>query len=169
MSQDDEEYNDIKSKSQLKREVESLQKLGEALIQLKPNELEKIPLSENLFDAIVHAQKINSRGAIRRQRQYIGKLMRNEDADAIQQAYDHLKQPKQQETARFHLLEKLRDQLIEQGDAALEEVIEHFPNADRGQIRQLSRNAKNELSKGAAPKSARKLFKYLKSLDSQST
>lgn len=167
MSQDDE-HIDIKSKSQLKREVEALQKLGEKLIKLKPAELEKLPLSDALLDAILHAQTINSHGAIRRQRQYIGKLMRSEDSETIQQLYDQLTQQNQQETAQFHLLERLRDKLIIQGDAALDEVLEHFPNADRGQIRQLSRNARNEQKKELPPKSARKLFKYLKNLIEES-
>lgn len=166
MQYDNENPHDeeIKSRSQIKREAEALQKLGEQLIALKPAELEKIPLDDTLRDAIEHAQQINSRGAIRRQRQYIGKLMREADAETIQQAFDHLNKQSQQETAQFHLLERLRDKLIEQGDAALDEALEHFPHADRGQIRQLCRNAKAEQNKGTAPKSARKLFKYLRSL-----
>ena len=167
MSQDEEQYSEIKSKSQLKREVEALQKLGEDLVKLKPGELDKIPLDQKLRDAILHAQQISSRSAIRRQRQYIGKLMREADAQIIQQAFDHLNEQGHQEIAQFHLIERLRDKLIDQGDAALDEVIEYFPHADRGQIRQLCRNARNERDKDSAPKSARKLFKYLRSLAEQ--
>jgi len=161
---DDDEYIDIKSKSQLKREVESMQKLGEKLIALSPTELEKLPLEEKLLDAIHHAQAINARGAIRRQRQYIGKLMREADFDEIQQAYELIIHQDTQSVAQLHLIERLRDNLIAQGDSALDEVVEHFPNADRSHIRQLTRNAKNELAKSAPPKSARKLFKYLRDL-----
>lgn len=162
MTYEEEEFSEEKSRSQLKREVEALQKLGEKLIKLKAADLAKMNLDEQLLSAIEHAQQINSRGAIRRQRQYIGKLMREADAEAIQQAYDNIINAGAQQNAQFHLLERLRDKLLQEDDSAISEVLEHFPNADRGQIRQLTRNAKAEQSKGAPPKSARKLFKYLR-------
>ncbi len=169
MSFNDEEYVEIKSKSQLKKEAESMQKLGEKLIALTANELEKIPLDEKLLDAIHHAQTLNARGAIRRQRQYIGKLMRETDTLAIQQAYERLVHTDNQAVAQLHLIEQLRDKLIAQGDEALNEVIAHFPDADRRHVRQLARNAKNELGKPVPPKSSRKLFKYLRHLADDKT
>ncbi len=169
MSLGDEEHIEIKSKSQLKKEAESMQKLGEKLIALTASELEKIPLDEKLLEAIRHAQTINTRGAIRRQRQYIGRLMRETDTFAIQQAYERLVHKDNQSVAQLHLVEQLRDKLIAQGDDALNEVIAHFPNADRRHIRQLVRNAKNELGKPVPPKSSRKLFKYLRHLADDKT
>ena len=66
------------SKTELKRDMEELQKLGEELVSLKPSVLEKFPLSDDLRDAIKDAQRF-TKEARRRQLQYIGKIMRNED------------------------------------------------------------------------------------------
>jgi ribosome-associated protein len=75
MSEDD----DYISRSQLKREAEEAQRLGEQLIALKEDELEALDLPESLMDAIRAARKIRQHGALRRQRQLIGKLMRKID------------------------------------------------------------------------------------------
>lgn len=64
------------SKSARKREYIALQKLGEELITLKRSDIDSLPLEDNLRDAILEAQQIKSHGALRRQKQYIGKLMR---------------------------------------------------------------------------------------------
>lgn len=76
-----------KSKSQIKREMLALQELGEKLVKLKPEQLKKIPLDEDLLTAILQAQTIKSHGALRRQLQYIGRLMRSCDAEPIQAAF----------------------------------------------------------------------------------
>lgn len=74
------------SKSARKREYIALQKLGESLIALKPSDLEKIPLTEELLDALHDARKISANGALRRQKQYIGKLMALVDPEPIKSA-----------------------------------------------------------------------------------
>ena len=75
------------SKSARKRAAHAAQKLGEELIQLKPAELEALNLPEELHDAILEAQRIrNSRGGLARQRQFIGKLMREIDLAPIETA-----------------------------------------------------------------------------------
>lgn len=63
-----------------------MQKLGESLIALKPSDLEKIPLTEELLDALHDARKISANGALRRQKQYIGKLMALVDPEPIKSA-----------------------------------------------------------------------------------
>jgi ribosome-associated protein len=76
--------NELKpSKSAKKREYIALQKLGEKIIDLKQSDIDRLPLEENLRDAILEAQKIKSHSALRRQKQYIGKLMRFIDAELI--------------------------------------------------------------------------------------
>jgi len=79
-----------KSKTQLKHEMLMLQALGEKLVKLKREQLAKIPLDEQLLTAIYEAQAIKSRGALRRQLQYIGRLMRDRDAIPIQTAFAKL-------------------------------------------------------------------------------
>ena len=71
------------SKSAKKREYLALQKLGEELIRLRESELAALPLDEDLLLAIQDAQQITARGAMRRQKQFIGKLMRHIDPEPL--------------------------------------------------------------------------------------
>jgi len=71
------------SKSARKREYLALQKLGEELITLKQTELDSLALDEDLREAVMQAQQIKAHGALRRQKQYIGKLMRHIDAEPL--------------------------------------------------------------------------------------
>jgi ribosome-associated protein len=76
--------DDLKpSKSAKKREYIALQKLGEELITLKQSELNGLPLDEGLLEAILEAQQMKAHGALRRQKQYIGKLMRHIDPEPL--------------------------------------------------------------------------------------
>lgn len=74
------------SKSARKREFLALQKLGEELIQLKESDLRQIGLSEDLLEAVLEARHIKAHGALRRQKQYIGKIMRHIDPEPIRAA-----------------------------------------------------------------------------------
>ena len=149
------------SKSEIKRDAEILKKMGVELVNLSKNELTKIPLDEDLLYAIELAQKIKKEG-YRRQIQYIGKLLRSRNIDPVTQALDKLKNRHNQQVALFHKLEKLRDELIETGDA--ENIIELFPIADRQQLRTLARQAKKERESNKPPKTAKQIFQYLKEL-----
>lgn len=71
------------SKSARKREYLALQKLGEELITLKQSDLDALPLDENLRDAVMKAQQMKAHGALRRQKQYIGKLMGHIDPEPL--------------------------------------------------------------------------------------
>ena len=76
--------DDLKpSKSARKREYIALQKLGEELIALKASDLDRLPLDDNLRDAVLEAKQMKAHGALRRQKQYIGKLMRHIDPEPI--------------------------------------------------------------------------------------
>ena len=74
------------SKSARKREFLALQKLGEELITLQESDLRQIGLHEDLLQAVLEARQIKSRGALRRQKQYIGKIMRHVDPEPIRAA-----------------------------------------------------------------------------------
>jgi ribosome-associated protein len=71
------------SKSARKREYIALQKLGEELITLKKSDLNSLPLDDNLREAVAQAQQMKAHGALRRQKQYIGKLMRHIDPEPL--------------------------------------------------------------------------------------
>ncbi|MDU1620313.1 MAG: ribosome biogenesis factor YjgA [Escherichia coli] len=100
----------------------------------------------------------------RRQLQLIGKMLRQRDVEPIRQALDKLKNRHNQQVVLFHKLENLRDRLIEQGDDAIAEVLNLWPDADRQQLRTLIRNAKKEKEGNKPPKSARQIFQYLREL-----
>lgn len=80
------------SKSARKRAYLALQQLGEELITLRDTDLETVPLDEDLLEAVLEARRIRKRGALRRQKQYIGKLMgRLDDPEPIRQALERLR------------------------------------------------------------------------------
>jgi ribosome-associated protein len=153
------------SKSSRKRQMHALQDLGEALVGLTSTQLAKLDLdNEPLLEAIELAQRINHHSGKRRQMQYIGKLMRSADSERIAQSLDALHEGSRKEKAREHMIEAARSALISRGDDALQEVLAIWPNADRQMLRQLSRSAIDEQKKALPPTSARKLFRYLRSL-----
>jgi ribosome-associated protein len=153
------------SKSALKRQMTALQKLGEELVGLSDRELEKIPLdSAPLRQAILETRRIRSHSARRRHLQYIGKLMRKIDAQPIEKALNALHQQRQGTTEAFHELEKLRDELLTSGLAAVEQVMQRFPGADRQHLRQLLRQQQREQKQAKPAAASRKLFKYLREL-----
>jgi len=79
------------SKSARKREYHALQKLGEELISLRDSELQSMPLDEDLREAVLEARRMKAHGALKRQKQYIGKLMRHLDPEPIRTALERLR------------------------------------------------------------------------------
>ncbi len=151
------------SKSQIKREAEALKVVGRQLVELNTKQLTKIPGSESLFHAISVAHKIqNKHEALRRQIQYIGKVLRSEDVDAITAALDKLNNKHQQLTHATQKLEVLRDELIELGDPKINELLAEFPQLERQKLRQLVRQANKEKKQEKPAKAAKELFAYLK-------
>lgn len=158
--------DDFISKSQLKREAEALQQLGEDLLSLTKAELAKVPLDEDLADAFALAHKIKGKHeAYRRQVQYIGKMMRSRDPEPLQEALDKIRNKHNQATAEFHKLEQLRDRLLSGGNDALQEVLAEHPalGEEMQRLRQLIRQAAKEQKENKPPKSSRELFKLLRS------
>ena len=152
------------SKSERKRQMHARQALGEELASLSNAELAEMPVPAELLEAIAIARRIKSREALRRQYQFIGKLMRKletgdlEDAMARRREHDHSL------TRSFHELEVWRDRLIAEGMTAIDEFKSEIPAADRQKLRQLSTNARKEIDQGQPPRSSRLLFRYLREL-----
>ncbi|QXO17711.1 MULTISPECIES: ribosome biogenesis factor YjgA [Vibrio] len=163
---EDEEEIILVSKTELKNDMIELQKLGEELVALKPSALAKFPLPDDLAEAIKDAQRFKNE-ARRRQLQYIGRLMRNIDPEPLQAALDKLRNKHSQSSAVLHKLEQLRDRVVEEGDSAIEDVMEMYPEADRQRLRQLARQAKKEKQANKAPKASREIFQVLKVLNDQ--
>ena len=151
------------SKTEMKTDMDALQKLGEELVGLKPSVLDKFPLSEDLAQAIKDAQRFKNE-AKRRQLQYIGKVMRNVDPEPIQAALDKIRNKHSQATVELHKLEQLRDRVVAEGDAAISDVMDMYPEADRQRLRQLARQANKEKAANKPAKSSREIFQILKEL-----
>lgn len=151
------------SKTQRKREMQALQDLGEELVALDTDKLAGLGLPTRLLDAVLDAKRISKFGALRRQMQYLGRLMRDADAGAIRSQLDVWKGTSVAETARLHAIERWRTRLI--GDElALGELLDQFPKADAQRLRALIRNVKREAEAKKPPKSFRELFQELRSI-----
>lgn len=161
----DGSFSEEKSKSQIKRELHALQDLGERLTTLKPEQLERLPLSDALLKALIEAPKHKAHAARKRHIQYIGKLMRNQDIEAITVLLDQMDASTRQYNERFHALERWRDRLVGGGDGDLEALLGEYPEADIQHLRQLIRHAQHEAAHDKPPAAARKLFKYLREID----
>jgi ribosome-associated protein len=152
------------SKTDLKRESEELQKLGEQLIELREGLFAKLPLEEKLVDALAEMKRITNFEGRRRQSQYVGKLMRGLGDDQLQAIRDALESQRQgsaQDALSLHEAETWRDELIA-SDEALQRWLVRFPQTDTQQLRALVRQARKEtphdadaLSKGLAPRHGR--------------
>ena len=150
------------SRTQRKLNDQALQELGQALVSVGEEKLAELALPERLREAILQARAISKFGALRRQMQYIGRLMREEgDADTIREQLEAWKGISVQETARLHLIERWRLKLLDD-DRALEELIVQYPNADLQRLRILIRNTRRESEAHKPPKSFRELFHLLR-------
>jgi ribosome-associated protein len=161
----EQEY-DRPSKSQLKREMTALQKLGEELINQSHERVKSVPMPEEVRDAILMCQSIKDHEGRRRQLQFVGKKMRNlepEEIALIQRTIDSWKGASKAETAALHALEKKRDKLLSD-DQALTELLNQYPQLDAQHLRALIRNARKEHAENKPPKAYREIFQILKAL-----
>ena len=151
----------IASRSQRKREVEALQKLGAALVELAPAQLDAIALPGELDAAVREAQRIRSHEARRRQLQYIGKLMRSVDPEPVRTALAAVAGQSAAARARHRRLEDWRARLIDDDGARTEFAAGH-PGADLPALRALIRTARKEIAANRPPRAQRELFRALR-------
>ncbi len=154
------------SKSELKRLMTQRQKLAEVLAALSSDALKTIPMDEAIKAAIAETNKIKSFEAIRRHKQYLGKLMRfldDEELDTIQKRLDAIQGVSKAETAKLHHLESFRDRLIA-NDETFTNMIEQYPDMDIQNMRTLIRNARKEKEANKPPKAYREIFRVLKDM-----
>ena len=164
---EDFEY-DGPSKSSRKRAAHAAQDLGEELIRMRDSELGAINLPETLVDAVREARRITSRGGLARQRQYIGKLMRDIDLEPIKEFLASRNKISSQETERFKRVEEWRERLIVEGAPALEELQRWRPGIDRDEwARRLSAAQTERARLGATGAAGRELFRALRALFDQ--
>lgn len=166
-----EQQYDRPSKSQLKRDMTALQKLGEELVSQPKERVMRVPMPEDVREVILECQKIKDHEGRRRQMQFVGKKMRTLEDDeiaAIQKVLDSWKGASKAETAAMHALERRREKLLAD-DKALTELKERHPEIDVQQLRTLIRNARKEQAENKPPKAYREIFQILKQLQSKSS
>ena len=148
------------SRSARKRDSLELQSLGEALIGFGTAELQDLNLPELLFNAIREAQEIRQHGALRRQKQYIGRLMREVDAEPIRRALARHKKSTGINRQHFHNAEQWRERILKQGEPAISACLEQI-SIDAVIVRELANKAENAGSQNARKSAATKLFRHL--------
>jgi len=162
------------SKTELKRESDQLQKLGEALLTLRSDLMDSLRLPEKLLDALVEARRITNFEGKRRQMQFVGKLMRGLDEEQLQSVRDALEIQQKGSALNamaLHEAERWRDELIETEDALDRWIVQH-PRTDIQQLRALIRQARKDhqpdqdaISRGLAPRHGRayrEIFQFVK-------
>src|SRR5690349_891901 len=153
------------SKSQRKRDADAAQKLGTRLIEMKESELQALNLPERLLDAILLAQRITTRGGLARQRQYIGKLMRDIDMGPVEEALAARSRTAQFASEKHKRLETWRARLLTEGPKALDELVKWCPSADRKSLQLLITKATSErVDSGSRETASRELFRTLRGL-----
>lgn len=156
------------SKTKLKAEADAQQALGVKLSELPKDKLLKLDLPDAVITAVLDTKKITANGAIRRHRQYLGRLMRDIDNAPILEQIARWDGKHTAENAYFHGLERWRDRMIADGNV-LSEFIALYPHIDIQQLRTLVRNAQKEQEANKPPKSSRELFKLLREITSIET
>ena len=155
------------SRSQMRREALEVFELAEHLIEQNDAQLARLPLDDDLRKLVRDSQRITQQIARKRQTQYLAKILRREDDEtlhAIRDALDNSKADSRRDTAALHRIEVWRDRLIDEGDAALAELLTIHPTANRQHLRQLARNAKDERLHHKPLHAYRDLFRALREL-----
>ena len=163
-----EENDEFISKTKRKQAMHALQDVGAALVKLNNQQLAQLTLPEELADAVREAKRLTKHEAIRRQMQYIGRLMRGVDAEPIAAQLAAWRGDSNEETARLHELERWRERLLA-NDEALTEFAAQHAGIDTQALRNLIRNARKEAELGKPPKNSRALFRALREITQANT
>ena len=163
---DDKDFEEV-SRSQKKREADSVRDLGARLAELRGSELANIPLPEDILAAINELNRIKAHGARKRQLGYLAKKMRQIDTAPIEAALEALRQSARANTKSLHLIENWRDRMLgdiegESEKQALTFFLDQYLDADRQQFRHLQRQALAERKIDKPPAAARQLFKAIR-------
>ena len=160
---------DRPSKSELKRQMTALQKMGQELVDSARDRVKRVPMPEDVRDAILECQTITNHEGRRRQMQFVGKKMRTLDeaeVALIQKTIDSWKGASKSETAAMHSLERKREKLLAK-DEALTELMAENPELDVQHLRTLIRNARKEQAENKPPKAYREIFQILKEIQAK--
>ena len=155
------------SRSQNRREALEVLALGEKLVELTAAQLARLPIPAELLEHIEYSKRITSHGARKRQLAFLAKQMRREDdatLDAIRDAMEANSETSKRAVALMHRIERWRERLLAAGDAALAELLDEYPDADRQALRTLVRNALAEKARNKPPRAFREIYQALRDL-----
>ncbi|MBY0578354.1 MAG: DUF615 domain-containing protein [Burkholderiales bacterium] len=158
-----EEQDETQSKSSRKKEMHALQDIGELLVELNSQRLGELDLPEKLLDAVKEAKRLTQFGAIRRQMQYIGKLMREIDAEGIREKLALWDAQSKENATEFHLVERWRERLLAE-ENAFGEFARTYPQADLTHLRNLVRSIQKDRLADKPPKQYRAFFRQLRDI-----
>jgi ribosome-associated protein len=167
MQEDDEtqEFERPPSKSARKREATAAQDLGTRLIALKEADLRALDLPETLLDALLLAKRITSRGGLARQRQFIGKLMRDIDTAPIEATFTRESRTHALDAEKHKRIEAWRARLLTEGPAAFDDLMQWRPDADRKALQALISKATGaRVDSGSKEAASRELFRAVRAL-----
>jgi len=150
------------NKTQLKRELAEVQKLVLEIINLGEADRAKLGLDEKFLAGVQRAAAIKPSTGRNREIKYLTKLLQKQDLEHIRNWFAERNSRHSQENRQFHVLEKWRDRLIDEGDVVLQEYLQQYPHTDRQQIRSQIRAAVKEKNTGKPAGAGRKLFRLLR-------
>lgn len=148
------------SKSAVKREMLALQDLGKVLCDLPFDKVKRSPASERLIEAIGDYHKCKAFGAKKRQLQFVGKVMRDENAEELEAWVNGETVEQKLQVLHMHAAEQWRDSLIAQPDS-LSDFIASYPDAARAGLNSIVRAAAQERAANKPPKQYRALYQAL--------
>ncbi|WP_024851120.1 ribosome biogenesis factor YjgA [Hydrogenovibrio kuenenii] len=163
----DWEQEEFESRTDIKKAAQAVTDLGEKLAEMTESKIRTLNLPDELLNAILLLKRLDKGPAVKRQKAFVGKFLRKNEylIVDIKEKLMEEELKAQQQNAHFQRLEKWRDRLVEEGDDALNEFIEVYPQVDRSFLRQAIRNAQKEAEQNKPPKSSRAIFKYLRGLE----
>ncbi|CAG0905645.1 unnamed protein product [Darwinula stevensoni] len=171
-----EDFDVGPSKTQIKKQMNDIQNLGKAMLELSVDQRKTIPIDDQLFESMKEFDRLKSHEARRRQLQYIGKLMRHLDEQeiiAITDSLNRLQGKSAEATAELHRIERMRDRLLNdpQGEVLTNYLADH-PHVDKQGLRTLLRNfwhAQHHDQSEAMRKNSREIFQLIKNAEKNST
>jgi ribosome-associated protein len=157
------EEEDFISKTRRKRQMKDLQDIGAALVKLSPEQLARLDLPESLRDAVLACKQFSKHEAVRRQMQYIGRIMRDIDAGPIAEKLARMEAPNKRHTALFHVAEKWRTEILDDPEGVAR-FVKEFPEANPQRLRELAEKARAEREASKPPRNFRELFHVLSAI-----
>ena len=152
------------NKTRIKKDMAVLFALSEELSVLPPTQLKALELPDNIYKALTEASGMPHKSARKRLLKFITGQLNKIDIEPYLEKLARMKSQSAHAVREHHIAERWRARLINDGNAALTELLNDHPHADRQQLRQLIRNAQKETELAKPPKSSRLLYRYLKVL-----